>query len=143
MSIQYLLDRLAIHDTIVRGCTAIDTRQPDLFDQVYSEDAVIDYSPLWGPADYKSFREWSKGWADSASTKFDSWQHLVSNMVVEIDGDTAKAMTDFYNPLVAKDQSVIHAYARWHDKLKRTPAGWRVSHRKTQSLRRVDPSATR
>jgi hypothetical protein len=143
MSLQYLLDRLAIQDTITRGCTAIDTRQPELFDQVFTEDAVIDYSPIWGPGSYKSFRQWSKGWAEAASENFSGWQHLLSNMVVEIDGDTATAMTDFYNPIIEKDQSVLHSYARFHDKLTRTPKGWRVSHRKVQALRSPDPSTLR
>ena len=49
MSLEYLLDRLAIQDTVTRGATAVDTRQPDLFDDVFTEDAIIYYSPLWGP----------------------------------------------------------------------------------------------
>src|SRR5579862_6803411 len=43
MSLEYLLDRLAIQDTITRGCTAIDNRRPELFDQVFTQDAVLDY----------------------------------------------------------------------------------------------------
>ena len=142
MSLQYLLDRLAIHDTITRGCTAIDTRQPDLFDQVFTQDAIVDYSPLWGPDSYPAFREWSKGWADSASGSFAAWMHLLSNMVVEIDGDQATAMTDYHNPLIAMDQSVIHSFARYHDRLARTPDGWRITHRRTEALRAPDPSTT-
>ena len=75
----------------------------------------------------------------TASENFHGWQHLLSNMVVEIDGDTASVMTDFYNPLIMKDQSVAHAYARYHDKLVRTEQGWRIRHRWTQAIR--DPSA--
>jgi ketosteroid isomerase-like protein len=139
MSIDYLLDRLAIQDTITRGCTAIDTRQPDLFDQVYTKDAIIDYSPLWGPDGYTAFRQWSKGWAEAGAEQFSAWQHHLTNMVVEINGDTATAMTDFYNPIIKKDQSVMHAYGRYHDSLARTAEGWRITHRKTEPLR--DPMA--
>ncbi len=139
MSLEYLLDRLAIQDTITRGATAVDTRQADLFDQVFTSDAVIDYSPLAEPMDYPAFRKWSADWVASALDTFHGWQHLLSNMVVEIDGDEASAMTDFYNPLILKDQSVMHAYARYHDKLVRTEAGWRIRHRWCQAVR--DPSA--
>jgi hypothetical protein len=141
MSLEYLLDRLAIQDTITRGCTAIDTRTPDLFDQVFTPDAVVDYSPLVDPMDYPGFRRWSQAWVDGAAANFHGWQHLLSNMVVEIDGDTASASTDFYNPLVANDQSVIHSYGRYHDRLVRTAAGWRIAHRKTQALRNPDPTS--
>ena len=141
MSLEYLLDRLAIQDTITRGCTAIDTGQPDLFDQVFTEDATIDYRPLADLLDYKSFRAWSQQWAETASEHFHGWQHLLSNMVVEIDGDTASVTSDLYNPLIRKDQSVVHCYARYHDRLVRTAAGWRITHRRTQAIREPDLSA--
>lgn len=139
MSLEYLLDRLAISDTIIRGCTAIDTRRPDLFDQVFTTDAVIDYRPLVGLLDYKAFRKWSQEWVDTAADNFHGWQHLLSNMVVELEGDTASVTVDFYNPLIKKDHSVAHCYGRYHDKLIRTEAGWRISHRRTEGLR--DPEA--
>lgn len=141
MSLEYLLDRLAIQDTITRGCTAIDTRRPDLFDQVFTPDAVIDYGPLAAPMDYQTFRKWSQDWVDGAAASFHGWQHLLSNMVVEIEGDGASVSSDFYNPLVALDQSVIHSYGRYHDRLVRTEAGWRIAHRRTQALRNPDPAA--
>lgn len=135
MSIEYLLARLAIQDTVTRGATAIDTARPDLFDDVFTEDAIIDYSPLWGPDKYPAFKAWSIEWASSGSEHFVAWQHLLSNMVVEISGDTASCMTDFYNPIIMKDQTVLQAHGRYHDTLTRTSAGWRISHRKTQTLR--------
>jgi hypothetical protein len=135
MTLEYLLDRLAIQDTITRGATAIDTGRPELFDEVFTEDAIIDYSPLWGPDNYSAFKAWSKAWASAGAEQFAAWQHLLSNMVVEIDGDKATAMTDFYNPLIMKDLTVLPGHGRYHDTLKRTPAGWRISHRKTQPLR--------
>jgi hypothetical protein len=141
MSLDYLLDRLAIQDTITRGCTAIDTRRPELFDQVFTSDAVIDYGPLAEPMDYATFRQWSADWVASASETFHGWQHLLSNMVVEIDGDAASVMTDFYNPLIMKDQSVVHSYARYYDKLVRTAQGWRIAHRRTQAIREPDGAA--
>jgi hypothetical protein len=138
MSLEYLLDRLAIQDTITRGCTAIDTSQPDLFDQVFTRDAVIDYSPLAEPMEYPAFRKWSADWVATASDNFYGWQHMLSNFVVAIDGDAASVTSELYNPLIMKDQSVVHAYARYHDKLVRTEAGWRIRHRWCQAIR--DPS---
>ena len=140
MSLEYLLDRLAIHDTIVRGCTAIDKHQPELFDQVFAGDAMIDYSPIWGPDDYPAFRKWSKEWVDCASEGFSGWRHLLCNMAVDIEGDTARVATDYYNPVIAKDQTVIHSYATFYDTLIRTPEGWRISHRKTEAVRAPDPA---
>jgi hypothetical protein len=139
---QFALDRIAIHDTLVRGCRAIDTRTFDLFDKVFTTDAVIDYSPMWGPDGYAAFKKWSQAWAASASSQFMGWQHLLSNMTVEIDGDSALAITDFYNPLFALDRSVIHNYARYHDRLVRVADGWRIQHRKTEPMQPIDPSAS-
>lgn len=143
MSIEYILDRFAIQDTLIRCSTAVDTNRPDLFDQVFTENAIIDYSPLWGPENFQAFKRWSKEWVEAASNNYAAWQHHLTNMVIEIDDGTAKAMTDFYNPIIGKDQTVLHAYGRYHDQLTRTPAGWRISHRKTQPLRGIDPSTWR
>jgi hypothetical protein len=138
MSLDYLLDRLAIQDTLTRGCTAIDTRRPELFDQVFTPDAVIDYGSLTEPMDYKTFRQWSSDWVAGASENFYGWQHLLSNIVVAIDGDTATTAADFYNPLIMNDQSVVHAYGRYHDRLVRTGEGWRIVHRRTQAIRKPE-----
>jgi SnoaL-like domain len=126
-----LIDRRAIDDLLFRYATALDTRQWDLLDQVFSADAKIDYSTSGGirgtPEDLKRwFRE-------EAFMPFTSWQHHMSNMVVELDGDVAIGRTTVYNPLAHTDGNgapvVLHVGAWYDDRFARTPVGWRITER--------------
>ena len=44
LSLQQISDRIEIHDLLVRYSHAIDTRNFDALDQVFTPDAFIDYS---------------------------------------------------------------------------------------------------
>jgi hypothetical protein len=46
--LQELVDRRAIDDLLIRYTTALDTRQLDLLDQVFTADAQIDYAASGG-----------------------------------------------------------------------------------------------
>lgn len=128
--INYLMDRLAIQDTLVRYAHALDARKTELFDQTFSEDAVADYSDAGGiRGNFRELRDWL---AESMS-RFDDWQHLLSNFVIEIDGDTAHTRTDCYNPLLGHDaqgEFVVHVGCYYQDRLRRTADGWRIVERK-------------
>jgi hypothetical protein len=126
-----LIDRRAIDDLLFRYATALDTRQWDLLDQVFTPDAAIDYSTSGGiagtPADLKRWFQ------DEAFVPFTSWQHHMTNMVVELDGDTATGRTTVYNPLAHTDAEgagvVLHVGAWYDDRFARTPEGWRIAAR--------------
>jgi hypothetical protein len=47
-ALQELVDRRAIDDLLLRYTTALDTRQFDLLDQVFTPDAQIDYATSGG-----------------------------------------------------------------------------------------------
>jgi hypothetical protein len=53
-------------------------------------------------------------------------QHYVTNIEIELDGDTARVRAMFYNPMRfpgADELSYCGGY--YHHRLVRTPAGWR------------------
>src|SRR5690606_3023006 len=50
LSLQEISDRLEIEDLMVRYSHAIDTRQWDLLDELFTDDAHIDYTAMGGPA---------------------------------------------------------------------------------------------
>ena len=139
-SVEYLLDRLAIQDTLVRFSTVIDTKQLDLLDQVFTADAMLDYSPLWGPGNLLEFRQW----AETTLAKFAACQHLLSNFVIEIDGDIASTRTELHNPIFVgegRERQLINAHGHYLDRLVRTPEGWRINRRRMRSLSALDPEA--
>ena len=50
MSIKEISDRFEINDLLVRYCTAVDTRNFDLFDDIFTLDAIIENTSLDGSA---------------------------------------------------------------------------------------------
>lgn len=124
------LDKLAIQETLTRYAHALDTRQPDLLAEVFLPDADIDYSAAGGVRG--DLQQW-QAWLHPAMSRFDTWQHLLSNFVIELDGDRASALTRCYNPLQGRGPDgaayVMHTGARYHDDLVRTEAGWRIEKR--------------
>jgi hypothetical protein len=129
--LQELVDRRAIDDLLLRYTTALDTRQWDLLDQVFTTDAQIDYATSGG---IKGNREDLKRWfREEAFTPFTSWQHHLTNMAVELDGDAATGRTSVYNPLAFTGEdgagAVLHVGAWYDDRFARTPDGWRIVER--------------
>lgn len=134
-TLEHLAVRLSIQDTLTRYATALDTHCLALFDEVFTPDAVLDYTAAGG---VRGNREELRDWLRESMSRFDRWQHLLSNMVIAVEGDRATAMTDCYNPLAIGEtpgeQRLLHAGARYHDRLQRTEAGWRIVERRLELL---------
>src|SRR5690606_30061960 len=91
--LQYVLDRIEIEDVLRRYATAMDTGEMELFDDIFTEDAVCDYTQSGGPkTSYPELRDWLV----EGMKRFTHWQHLLSNLVVTVDGDRATARTDVF-----------------------------------------------
>lgn len=129
MSLEEISDRLEIQDLFVRYTYAIDMRDWDALDEVFTPDATIDYSAMGGSV------------GDVAATKkflgdtmgmFPSFQHMTSSSTITITGDTAEAKTICHNPMVLdeNDDPTLMLCGLWYvDKLRRTAAGWRITER--------------
>jgi hypothetical protein len=66
-----------------------------------------------------------------AMPRYASTQHLISNMILELDGDSASTRTICFNPLVTTNggEHVLFVGAWYRDALARTSDGWRIRHR--------------
>ena len=127
----YYLTRQEIQDTLIRYAHALDSRQPELFAQVFTTDADLDYSSAGG---IRGDRETLRAWLQEPMAKFEVWQHLLSNFIIEIDGDEASTITSCYNPLQGRNPDgssyVLHVGCHYQDRLRNTPEGWRIYQRK-------------
>jgi hypothetical protein len=130
LSLQEISDRLEIQDLMVRYSHAVDTRQWDLLDDVFTADAHIDYSAMGG----------SKG--DLAATKkfladvmpmFPAFQHLIANSSITVDGDTATGRTMCHNPMIMPgedgQQSLMLCGLWYLDTFARVDGQWRIKER--------------
>jgi hypothetical protein len=130
LGIQEISDRLEIQDLLARYCDAVDRHDWDAFERIFTPDAFIDYSAMGGSsgdlATTKAFL------AETAAPLFPSWQHMVGQTVLDIDGDRARARTLCHNPMILRDGDDPHLIlcGLWYrDELVRTEDGWRIRSR--------------
>jgi len=48
LTIQEISDRIEINDLLIRYCSAVDQRDWDAFDDIFTEDCLIDYTAMGG-----------------------------------------------------------------------------------------------
>jgi 3-phenylpropionate/cinnamic acid dioxygenase small subunit len=129
MSAQEISDRFEIQDLLVDYAHAIDTKNWDALDEVFTEDAFIDYSAMGGAkGDLPSIKKFL---AD-AMPMFPMTQHLVANMQVRLAGDRASGRIMCHNPQVMSVDGKLKIFflGLWYvDEYVRTPEGWRIRKR--------------
>lgn len=126
MDLQELSDRIEIADLLTRYADAVDRRDWDQYRSVFTPDARIDYTSVGGVAGPVAE---VCDWLAEALVMFESTQHMISNVSVELDGDTAAVTAMVFNPMKFPDGSMhgtVWSTGGWyHHKLVRTPDGWR------------------
>lgn len=130
LSLQHISDRLEIQDLLSRYSHAIDERDWDALDDVFTSDAVIDYSETGGA---RGGVVQVKAWLPVAMERFPVYQHMVATSRLELDGDAARCRTILFNPMTYRgDDGVDQVFfiGLWYrDRLVRTPDGWRIAER--------------
>ncbi|MBF6172044.1 nuclear transport factor 2 family protein [Nocardia blacklockiae] len=143
LSLQEISDRLEIEDLMVRYSHAVDTRRWELLDEIFTADAVIDYTAMGGPkgglADTKRFLA-------ETMPNFPAFQHLISNSSITVDGDHATGRTMCHNPMLVTDhegkQSLMLCGLWYLDAFARVDGHWRIARREEEkSYLFVAPSA--
>jgi 3-phenylpropionate/cinnamic acid dioxygenase small subunit len=133
--LQALADRLDIEAVLTRYAWALDSKQFDELDDVFTPDAHIDYTSSGGEAGaYPDV----KAWLAKVLPNFPAYQHLVTNKQITVDGDRATSRAEFYNPMVMAKRdgttSIFFVGGEYHDQLVRTPNGWRIADRLEKSI---------
>jgi hypothetical protein len=132
IDVRALADRIEIEDLITRYSTAIDNREFDLLDTVFTADADLDYGEV---GDFRGDRAAFKAWMIEVAPLFTMWLHHVTNRAITLDGDTATAVTYLINPVVLNGRpGVLTEGGRYHDSLARTDEGWRIVARREEPL---------
>lgn len=130
LSLQEISDRLEIHDLLARYSEAIDGHDFAALDDLFTPDAVIDYTEFGGPrGDLASTKHFLAKVLPAHSGHF----HLVGSTVIEVTGNRASVRSICHNPMLlaeADGASRIYFCGLWYrDTMMRTPEGWRISER--------------
>lgn len=129
LSLQEISDRLEIQDLLVAYTHAIDRRDWDSLDDVFTADAFVDYTAAGGPSGDVAA---TKSFLASAMPMFKSFQHLTGSTRLEIDGDTATGVSICHNPMVLEvdgEPRTFFVGLWYHDEYVRTEHGWRIRSR--------------
>src|SRR5581483_3679890 len=130
LSLAEISDRLEIQQLMVTYSNAIDRRDFDRLDAVFTPDAYIDYRAMGGiDGRYPQV----KAWLRPALQSFPHYYHLIANTEVVLEADSATARTVCFNPMevpLPQGGTQVMFLGLWYlDKLIRTPEGWRISER--------------
>lgn len=123
-------DRVAIREVVSRYGMAVDRRDWDLYRQVFTSDAVIDYTDSSGP---RTDLEGAITWLAEVLEPFAALHHNMTNQIVDLDGDRARSCTYYLAfHIIATgpaSESVFTMGGFYQDRLARGADGWRISER--------------
>jgi 3-phenylpropionate/cinnamic acid dioxygenase small subunit len=124
--------KIAIRETLYRYSLMVDGRRWDMIDEVFTDDAVIDYTSVGWGATRGAHREMLK-WLDSMLEPWPMNQHLISNEIITIDGQSAKSTCCFNAPMGCRNEdgktTFITNAGYYHDELVLGDHGWRIRER--------------
>ncbi len=127
------LDRQRIVDVLVHYARAVDTKDWVLFRTCFADDVAADYGDFgsWrGIDDLTSFMI-------SAHAGMGSTQHLLSNFVIDIDGDHSRSTTYVHavTVLASNPDDWIDTIGTYEDQLCNGSEGWRITGRTFRTTR--------
>lgn len=137
LSLQQISDRLLIQDLLVEEAAAIDERDWDRWEAVYTEDARIDWSGNRGAqGDPKQVRAWAEPVLSPANFPYPQYQHYCTNFQIRVGGDLATSrhlqIIPISVPSPGGGRQIAFSGIWFDDELVRTATGWRICKRREQ-----------
>ena len=141
MNIQQVCDVVEIQSLLSAYVYAIDAKNYDALDSVFTSDCVFEYIIENGRSvkgDYPRIKSWlAKTLADFPMT-----EHLIGLPRINVGDNVATASSMLFNPMqlgANHGDQLFFVGGVYHDKLIRTAQGWRISERKEQGSWIVNP----
>jgi 3-phenylpropionate/cinnamic acid dioxygenase small subunit len=125
--VQLLIDRQEISDLLVRYTRALDTKDWELLRACFTESPVFVH-PGGRLEGWDAILRRTRGALDPV----DRTQHMLGNIVADIDGHSATCLSYFHAQHVREGTPGGSTYiiaGSYADTLERTPTGWRIAER--------------
>jgi hypothetical protein len=133
-----LQDRLDIHELLARYARGVDTKDWDLYRSVFTDDAHIDYSSAGAAA---GTRDEVTAFLEAAFEAIPWAQHYITNVEIDLDGDTAHVLAMFFNPMQLPGMNQPSSCGGfYHHDLVRTPDGWKSRRLVEESRWFINPT---
>ncbi|OHV32243.1 MULTISPECIES: nuclear transport factor 2 family protein [Pseudofrankia] len=123
MDLQALSDKIEIHELLARYARSCDLRDWELFRTLFTEDAFLDYRSVTSAV---GSRDEVAAWLEANLSKTPMTQHFISNVEIDLDGDRAKVLAMFYNPMQLPGMpEMSYCGGYYHHDMVRTLQGWK------------------
>ena len=126
--VEYLKDRLAIQDVVMRHARGVDRHDEQLMNSCYWEDGIARYGPaiVAGP----EYGAWSNG-AHDGRFKLHS-HHITTFNVTDLQNDVAYVESYVLAAFLSPDQQRASLVSgRYFDQLTKRDREWRIAVRRT------------
>lgn len=132
LTLEALSNRIEIQDLLTAYCHAIDGRDWDRLDTLFTEDAEIDYSATGGTKG--SLRE-IKAFLAQTLPMFKSSQHFVTNPDIQLTDEHADVRSLLFNPMTLERDGSPHTFfvGAWYiDQMVKQGGVWRIQSRQQE-----------
>jgi 3-phenylpropionate/cinnamic acid dioxygenase small subunit len=122
-------DRWLIQQLLCRWCELVDQHAWDSMGEVFTDDVIGVYNGMEVPGLQQLIDSGNENMTRETIART---QHNVLNFRIEIEGDAAHCVTNYYAVHQGAGDFAGEIYSMWgeyDDKLRRTPAGWRIHRR--------------
>jgi len=130
MDIEEISDRMELEKLVTDYATAVDCRNFDEFNNLFTSDAFIDYTAVGGIA---GNLQQIITYLESALEFFPNYQHLISNISLDIQGNDASGKVMCFNPMQTQDDKVFFLGMWYLDSYKKIDNQWFISSRVEES----------
>jgi hypothetical protein len=128
-ALQRLLDRQAIEDCVLRYTRGVDRGDEGLIRSAYHPDASENH------AGYEAELERIVPFLFKVHARYSGYQHYVTDIAVEIDGDTADADSYWFCVLRQDDRGeLMLSGGRYADRMERRDGEWRIVRREVSII---------
>jgi hypothetical protein len=131
-ALRALQDRTDIEDVLYKYSSSVDSFDKEGVRSCLADDIRAEYGNGEPVTDGDTLANWI---AEATATCI--WQHHLLNVYhVKIDGDQASTLSYLtsYQVFEEDPNAAIILVARYHDELRRTPDGWKISKRVMELL---------
>jgi len=127
-----IADKLEIRELLFKYALMADKSRWEMQDSIFTPDATIDYTSVGKGGRLGPSREMLV-WLSEALKHSHIRYHYICNEIISVDGDTATCICIFSSPMDLNEPGepklLMTNTGYYHDKLVRTPKGWRISER--------------
>jgi hypothetical protein len=123
---QELLDRIALHDLVMRYCRGADRRDFALVRACYHDDAIDDHGAM-----FKGTADEFVAWLPEITSHWSLTRHAISNSLFVIDGDRAEGehYVEAWHRTHGPEPKLFVALGRYLDKYERRGGLWKFTYR--------------